>query len=237
MSETVFIHPAEARRRFEEFANGEIDDGNLVEGALLIALEEYPAIDVESYVCRLDELADRIAKRGSPEEPDIFRLGHLHYELFDIEGFSGNESDYYDVRNSFLNEVIDRKLGLPITLSIVFLHVAHRVGMTASGVGLPGHFIVKVQFPLSEIYVDPFHAGRTLTIGEIDTMIGEMSGGEMRLRSQFLRGWSGREILVRVLSNLQKGYQRSGDKRKALSAEERIAILSRFAGPVETGQP
>jgi regulator of sirC expression with transglutaminase-like and TPR domain len=122
-----------------------------------------------------------------------------------------------------------------VSRAVVFIHVAQRVGLNAGGVGLPGHFIVKIRFPLSEIYVDPFHAGRTLTLGEIDSMLGEMSGGEVRLRPHFLRRWSGRETLIRILANLQNSHNRAGDSRKALSAEERIAILTRYAPPMPAG--
>lgn len=231
-TDSLYIHPTEARRRFEEFARREINEANLAEGALLIALEDYPRLEIDACILKLDEIADRVLARMSPGEPEVFALGHIHYELFDIAGFSGNESNYYDVRNAYLNEVIERRLGIPISLAVVFIHVAQRVGLNAGGVGLPGHFIVKVQFPLSEIYVDPFHAGRTLTLGEIDVMLAEMSNGEVRLRPHFLRRWTGRETLIRVLANLQNAHNRSGDARKALSAEERIAILSRYAPPI-----
>ncbi|MFN2442163.1 MAG: SirB1 family protein [Thermoanaerobaculia bacterium] len=230
--EPLYIHPAETRRRFEEFARREINEVNLAEGALLIALEECPQMDVEAYLKRLDDMSERVASRIVMGEPDIFLLGHLHSQLFDIEGFTGNLVGYNEVKNSYLNEVIDSKRGIPITLSIIFLHVAQRVGLDAHGVGLPGHYIVRVQFPLSEVYVDPFHEGRTLTVREIDTMLAEMSGGEIRLRPHFLRRWTGRETLIRLLANLQNGHTRAGDKRKALSAEERIAILSRYAPPM-----
>lgn len=231
-SDSIYIHPTEARRRFEAFAKREINEANLAEGALLIALEEYPRLDIDAYLLALDQIVEKVAARMTPGEPDVFRLGHIHYELFDVAGFVGNERSYFDPKNSYLNEVVDRRLGIPITLSIVFIHVAQRVGLNASGVGLPGHYIVKVQFPLSEIYVDPFHAGRTLTLGEIDAMVAEMSSGEIRLKPHFLRRWTGRETLIRLLANLQNAWSRVGDTRKATSAEERIAVLSRYAPPM-----
>ncbi len=230
-SDPLYVHPAEARRRFEEYARGEIRESNLAAGALLVALEEYPGLDAEEYIGKLEGVADRVRGRMGPREPEVFRLGHLHHELFDAEGFSGNAQNYYDVRNSFLNEVIDRKVGLPITLATVFIDVARRVGLNASGIGLPGHYIVRVQFPLSEVFIDPFHAGRTLTLAEIDTMLSEMSGGQVRLRPHFLRRWSARETLIRLLANLQNAFDRAGEAKKAASAAERIAILSRSGPP------
>jgi regulator of sirC expression with transglutaminase-like and TPR domain len=230
-SDPLYVHPAEARRRFEEYCAGEIREANLARGALLVALEEYPRLDVDAYLEELETLAASVRRRMGTGEPGIFRLGHLHHVIFEEAGFNGNAQNYYDVRNSFLNEVIDRKVGLPITLSTVFIDVARRIGLNASGLGLPGHYIVRVQFELSEVFIDPFHAGRTLTLLEIDTMLAEMSGGQVRLRPHFLRRWSARETLIRLLANLQNAFARAGDEKKASGAAERIAILNRNAPP------
>jgi regulator of sirC expression with transglutaminase-like and TPR domain len=222
---TVFIHKAEARRQLREFAAGEINNANLARGALLIALEDYPQLDVDAYVRRLDDLGDRVARRCTPAEPPIFHLGHLHAEMFDVDAYLGDAQSYYDPRNVYLNEVIDRKQGLPISLAIIFLHVASRVGLNAAGVGLPGHYIVKVQFDLNEVYIDPFHGGATLTMPEIAEMLSQITGGRAKLSSEHLRAWSGRETLLRVLGNLQSMWMRAGDAKKAEAAAERIEIM------------
>ena len=205
---------------------GEITNENLAYGALLIALEDNPRIDVAHYVAELDALASRAAQRCSRGEPPIFRLGHLHAELFDAAGYRGDTTNYYDPRNAYLNEVIDRKLGLPITLSILFLHIASRLGLAAAGVGLPGHYIVKVQFELNEVYVDPFGGGTTLTLPEISELLQQLSGGSIPLASEHLRSWSGRETLHRVLGNLSGMWNRAGDSRKAAAARERMELLA-----------
>ncbi len=223
----MLIHPAEARRRFVEYAEGEITNENLARGALLIALEDYPRLDVNGYLDELDALALRVQRRCSKGEPPVFRLGHLHAEMFDSDGYRGDTQNYYDARNAYLNEVIDRKLGIPITLAIVFLHVATKIGLTASGVGLPGHYIVKVQFELNEVYVDPFHSGSTLTIPEIGALLQQLSGGSQQLVSEHLRAWSGRETLQRVLANLVSMWSRAGDTRRAATAKERMELLAR----------
>lgn len=222
---TTFIHPAEARRRFAELAAGEIGVRDLAVGALLIALEEYPRLDVDRYLGELEGVAERVRRRGSAADPPVFRLGHLHAELFDVDGYRGDEASYYDPRNAYLNEVIDRKIGLPILLSILYLDVAARVGLNAAGVGLPGHYIVKVQFEMNELYVDPFHGGTTLTMSEIAAMISGISGGQVRLTSEHLRAWTPRQTLVRVLSNLQNMWGRVGEARKAQAAAERVELL------------
>ncbi len=221
----ALIHPAEARRQFREFAEGEISSADLARGALLIALEDYPHLDVAEPLATLDDLAERVRERSSPGDPPVFVLGHLHREMFDVDRYRGDAVHYYDPKNAYLNEVIERRTGLPLTLSIVFLHVARAIGLSAAGVGLPGHYIVKVQFELNEVYVDPFHGGATLTVGEIAAMLSDMTGGRIRLTSEHLRSWSARETLVRLLANLQNMWNRAGDARKASAAAERIALL------------
>jgi regulator of sirC expression with transglutaminase-like and TPR domain len=223
----ALIHPAEARRQFREFAETEITAADLARGALLIALEDYPQLDIAEPLAMLDDLAERVRERCSPGDPPVFRLGHLHREMFDVDGYRGDAVNYYDTKNAYLNEVIHRRVGLPLTLSIIFLHVANAVGLNAAGVGLPGHYMVKVRFELNELYVDPFHGGATLTVGEIAAMLAEMSGGRIRLASEHLRSWEPRDTLVRLLANLQNMWTRAGDTRKATSAAERITLLQR----------
>ncbi len=230
MTEPALIHPAEARRRFVEFAAGEIDNRNLARGALLIALEDQSQVDIEGSERSLDDLIARVRARSSGQ-PGIFRLGHLHGEMFDRDGYTGDSENYYDPRNAWLNEVIARHRGLPIALSIIFLHVAQRVGLNAAGVGMPGHFLVKVQFELSEVYIDPFNAGTTLTLPEIATLLKELSGGRVDLSSEHLRAWNGRQILARLLANLVNMHSMKGDARRAAAARERMEILS---GPLES---
>ncbi|GAC1432355.1 MAG: SirB1 family protein [Thermoanaerobaculia bacterium] len=223
----ALIHPAEARRQFREYAEKEITNANLARGALLIALEDYPQLDVDEYVSKLDDLARRVAARSSGGEPPVFRLGHLHSEMFDVDEYRGDQSNYYDPRNAYLNEVIDRHLGLPLSLSIIFLHVAAANGLIAFGVGLPAHFLVKVQFELNEVYVDPFHSGATLTVAEIGALVADMTGGRMRLSSEHLRSSTGRQMLFRLLANLQSMWAKSGDLRKSAAAAERMQLLQR----------
>jgi regulator of sirC expression with transglutaminase-like and TPR domain len=222
----MLVHPTEARRQFAELVAGEVTNENLARAALLVALEDYPRLDVDGYLDDLDVLAARVERRCSPGEPEIFRLGHLHAELFDVDGYSGDVDSYYDPRNAYLNEVIDRKVGLPITLSIVFLHIAAKIGLSVAGVGLPGHYLVKVRFELNEVFVDPFHGGTTLTLKDIAELLRQVSGGQIQLTSDHLRAWSGRETLARVLGNLQNMWNRAGDTRRANAARDRLALLA-----------
>ncbi|MEA2570821.1 MAG: hypothetical protein QOI24_2822 [Acidobacteriota bacterium] len=222
---TFITHPAEARRQFLELAETEIATGDLARCALLIALEDYPRTDVPRYLAELESLVTRVRAKAVAGEPPIFLLGHLHAEMFDVDGYTGNSDNYYDPRNAYLSDVIDRKIGLPIALSVIFLHVANAVGLEAYGVGLPGHFIVKVQFELNEVYVDPFHGGTTLTQPEIAQLLSNISNGQLRLAAEHLRAWAPRQTLIRLLANLESMWRGSGDARKAAAARERMLIL------------
>ena len=157
--------------------------------ALAIAAGEYPDLDIGHYLARLDELA-----AGLPATADAV-VTRLFHEL----GLRGNETDYYDARNSFLSDVLDRRLGIPITLSVVFLEVSRRVGLGAAGVGFPGHFLVRV----GDEVLDPFHGGVRRTLDGAHPSVGN------------------RYILNRMLVNLRTIYRRRGDT----SREENIAAL------------
>ncbi|MEA2492007.1 MAG: hypothetical protein QOH21_3799, partial [Acidobacteriota bacterium] len=152
----MLIHPAEARRQFRELADEDITNQNLARGALLIALEDNPRLDVESYLDELAALAVRVERRCVAGESAIFRLGHLHAELFDVDGYRGDTSSYYDPRNACLNEVIDRKLGIPITLSVVYIEIGARLGLKLEGVSFPSHFLVKCALREGAVILDPY---------------------------------------------------------------------------------
>ena len=131
--------------RFREMVSRPPEQIDLAAAALLIALDEYPALNVSGYLERIDALAERTSSRllfDAAERP-MEAIEAINHQLFEIEGFGGNQEDYYDPRNSFLNDVIDRKTGIPITLSLLYMEVASRVGLKLEGVGMPGHFIVK----------------------------------------------------------------------------------------------
>jgi regulator of sirC expression with transglutaminase-like and TPR domain len=201
---------------------------DLAAAALLIAEEEYPGLDVAAYVSRLDRLAAgvrrRLPPRASSEEPAAAILA-LNGHLFEDEGFHGNQTDYYDPRNNFLNEVLDRKTGIPITLSIVYMEVARRIGFLLHGVGFPGHFLVKYQGPRSTIVIDPFFQGRTLDADDLRQMLSAIHGRTVPLEDRHLNPVGTKQILVRVLHNLRSVYTDRGDARRVMSAIDRILIL------------
>ena len=152
---------SEQYRAFAEAVSG--PEMDLARVALTIALPEYPELDVGRYLARLDELAESVGEAAGTAEDAYRRLACLDYVLFKQQGFKGNAEDYYDPENSFLNRVVDRKTGIPITLSVLYMEVARRVGLEVRGVGFPGHFLVKTVCDGEEVFVDPFHGGSILS--------------------------------------------------------------------------
>ena len=156
-------YQAQARQLFTEMVTGPESRLDLGRAALLIASEEYPGLDILRYVARLEAMAAAVRPAvGTADDPQE-QIEHLNTYLFIERGFRGNMQDYYDPRNSFLNDVLDRKMGIPITISVVYMEVGRRVGMPLQGVGMPGHFIVKYVCPEADIYIDPFNNGRVLS--------------------------------------------------------------------------
>jgi regulator of sirC expression with transglutaminase-like and TPR domain len=198
---------------------------DVARAALAIAREEYPGLDERAYLRRLDELAAAV-QRGVPSgaSPER-RVGRLNGFLFHELGYAGNESDYYDPKNSFLNEVIDRRVGIPITLAILYVEVARRCGLRADGVGFPGHFLCKISLEEGELFVDAFHGGQLLGLDELKRRLLQAEGGQARLDSRVLRAAPPREILVRLLQNLRQIYTRAGDWPRVLSAVDRMLLI------------
>jgi regulator of sirC expression with transglutaminase-like and TPR domain len=145
--------------------------------------------------------------------------------LADEEGFVGDREHYYDPRNSYLSDVLDRRTGIPIALSIVYLEVARRIGFDLVGVGFPGHFLVKCQSPGGEIILDPFDEGRVLDDAKLQSMLDQSFGGQVRHRPSLLRSVTTRQLLYRMLLNLKHIYLRCNDTGRALAAVERMLLV------------
>ena len=170
-------------------------------------------------------------RQQQPSRDDLFadpvtRIMRLNEVLFSEFGFRGNTDQYFDARNSFLNDVLDRRTGIPITLSVVYLEVARRIELPLVGVGLPGHFLVKYDDGAQEILLDPFHSGRLLTEDDCRAKIAEMYQGEMRFHKALLAAVSKRQILLRMLRNLKGIYAQAKDHAKTLSVIERLLLLA-----------
>src|SRR5262245_56639895 len=153
-----------SRRTFQQLVTLPDPAIPLAEAALLMACEEDPQLEISPYLDQLDEIADTVKQQVSEGTDPLNITASINNVLFEQFGFRGNSDDYYDPRNSFFNDVLDRRLGIPITLSLVYLEVARRLNFPMFGVGMPGHFIVKYAARNEEILIDPFHKGMVLTI-------------------------------------------------------------------------
>lgn len=214
-----------ARSRFAELLSLNDDRIGLAEATLLIAAEEYTSLNVEDYIEKLDRFGDIARKRaaGVSEEHEVIRA--LNSTLFEELEFHGNRNSYYDPRNSFLNQVIDRRTGIPITLTVVYIEVAKRIGLHIHGVGLPYHFIAKYETEAGDIFIDPFNEGRLLNAYDCAGLLTEMSGGKDELQPEHLDSVSNKRILARILLNLL-GLYRASDPRRALATIERLLLIN-----------
>jgi regulator of sirC expression with transglutaminase-like and TPR domain len=221
--------PSRARERFAELVSGSEADLNLAEAALLIAQEEQPELDVAAYLGRLDALADSVRSRLPEAASFADIIQALNTVLFEEEGLSGNQTDYHDPRNSFLNEVLDRKLGIPITLSLVYIEVGNRLGVPLVGVGFPGHFVVKYAGPDGETVLDPFQAGSRVSQAQMEDKLRAMYGPNNPFAGQLpklLAAVGKKDMLLRMLRNLKQIYTQKEDFERALSVVERILLVA-----------
>jgi regulator of sirC expression with transglutaminase-like and TPR domain len=198
---------------------------DLGRAALTIALADYPDLDIAGYLRRIDALAVAVSQRAGADT-DVYRaIAALNYVLFKEQGFRGNRDDYYDPKNSFLNEVIERKRGLPITLSILYMEVGQRIGLAIDGVGFPGHFLVKTRAAGDEIVIDPFNAGDVKSFEELQALLDQIYGGRVRFHRDLLAALPKKQILKRMLGNLKAIYGRRDELVKMAAVLDRLIIL------------
>ena len=214
-----------ARQMFAQEARQPERDLDLARAALLVAKEQYPGIAVEQYLARLDQLAEEVKDRLADETAPLVVLEELTRCLFERNGFRGNKEAYYDPRNSFLNDVLDRRLGIPITLGIVMLEVGWRLRLPLEGVNFPHHFLVRSHGDALDLLIDPFESGRARYEDQAQELLDRVYGGKVRLKESFLRKATKRDVLARMLNNLKGVYLNAGDDARALAMVERMLIL------------
>jgi regulator of sirC expression with transglutaminase-like and TPR domain len=201
------------------------DDFALDQAALLIGAWDFPQRDLEQYRGELDRIASRVAPEVERAANGIGRARAISDCLFDHLGFTGNTDDYYDPRNSFLCDVLDRRVGIPISLSVLYLEVSRRVGVLAQGVNFPGHFLVRVAIEDAWLFLDPFAHGRTLAPADLETLLRKTTTPDAVLEPSVIAAASKRQILSRMLVNLAGIYGRHGDLVRSLDVLERLAVL------------
>src|SRR5437588_961774 len=178
----VLTHPAVARQRFREIASRPDQHIDLIEGSLVIALEDDPAVDIDRHLGHVNQWSDAVRERlmGARDVERIVEA--INRLLFEEEGFHGEDEDYYDPRSALLSETLERHAGLPISLSVLYIEISRRVGADVSGVSLPGRFLVKFSGSFGVVIVDPFDGGRILSMAELQKLLDEIYGGGVQLR-------------------------------------------------------
>ncbi len=198
---------------------------NLERAALYVALEDYPDLDVNTYIHTLDTMAAVIKERLPVELYPLKILKTIQQYLYENLGYSGDRAEYYDPRNSFLNQVIDRRRGIPITLSLVYLAIARRINFPMVGINLPGHFIIRPIAEDLEIFVDPFNGGEILFLQDCEELLVKVFDRRVQLQPEYLAPVSNRQLLGRLLTNLKVIYVNQRNFSKAIQASERILLL------------
>jgi regulator of sirC expression with transglutaminase-like and TPR domain len=216
---TLFAHLA-------TLPDAEID---LPQAALVIAESEYPDLDIPRYLAVLEDLgatARRRVQGASEDEPEGGAIAQVAQWLYGQAGFHGNNEDYYDPKNSFLNEVIDRRTGIPITLAVVLLDVCRRAGIAAHGVSFPGHFLVRTEDPdETAVFLDPFD-GRILSRADLRALHARATGQLADPDPRLLEPASRRHTLLRLLNNLRGIYAARSDRVRLLGILERMLVLA-----------
>jgi len=237
MSEEFMAARERVRQAFISLIAGNDASIDLARAALLIAAEEYPALDIDQYMARLTELADKVRLRlqeqqGSPNPPAtkdeyVVVLAAMNTLLFEQERFRGNRIDYYNPQNSFLNRVLERRLGIPLTLSLIYMEVGKRLGLHIDGIGMPFHFMVRCSFAGDEpLYIDPYEKGRFLNETDCRQRLSQIFKNEKDFDPSWLEPLGTRQILLRMLTNLKHIYIHRKDFRRALMACDRILLLN-----------
>ncbi|MGB8702008.1 MAG: transglutaminase-like domain-containing protein [Thermosynechococcaceae cyanobacterium] len=198
---------------------------SVAEAALYIAQEGYPDLSVGHYLQRLDEMAEIVSRRMPPEPYPLRIVKTINQYLYGELGFWGNEPDYYNPDNSFLNRVLDLRTGIPITLSLVYLEIAQRIGFPMEGINFPGHFLIRPVQADMDLYVDPFHQGDILFRQDCRNRLETLYGHPVPLRSEFFAAIGPRSFLIRMLTNLKHIYLNQGNLLKCLAASERILLV------------
>ncbi|MCU0927678.1 MAG: tetratricopeptide repeat protein [Burkholderiaceae bacterium] len=206
------------------------DDFSAFEAAVSIAQDEYPDLDPQGVLAEVDALADRLRRRLSADAAPLQRLRLLNRYFFQELGFSGNVNDYYDARNSYLNDVLATRRGIPITLALLYVELATQVGLTARGVSFPGHFLVKLRMPRGEVVIDPFN-GRSLSREELEERLQPyrrqhgLGGDDEIPLGLFLQAAPPRDTLARMLRNLKEIHRTAEDWPRLLAVQQRLVVL------------
>ncbi len=196
---------------------------NLVEKSLKFAqLLEYPELDVDEYIKKIIIIGKSLKESVSDVKNPTYLISMLNEHLFENLGFSGDDNDYYNPKNNFLNEVIDKKIGLPITISILYVEIAKFIGLELKIVGFPGHVLVKYN---EEMILDPFYDGILLDVDDLQEILDRNFGDQIEFKPEFLDEVNSEQILLRMSRNLKNSYIQSFGYDKALRCVNMILAI------------
>ena len=193
---------------------------NLIEKCLKLAqILEYPELDISKYIEKINEIGNSLKLKISNIKNSTYLISVLNEHFFDSYGFNGNNEDYYDPGNNFLNVVLDKMTGIPITLSIIYSQVAKKIGLDLKIVGFPGHVVVKYE---KEMILDPFFRGRLLTIEDLEEILYRNFGEDVEFIPEYLNEATTDQVLIRLLRNLKNAYTQSYAYDKAIRCTNMI---------------
>jgi regulator of sirC expression with transglutaminase-like and TPR domain len=217
---------ARSRQTFQQLVT--LPDGAipLAETALLMACEEYPQLTISPYLDQLDDIAEQIRQTITFNDSPLEVVEKINDVLFGVLGFRGNTEDYYDPRNSFFNDVMERRVGIPITLSAVYLEIARRLEFPLAGVGMPGHFLLKYNDHTLEFFLDPFNRGDLLSQDDCETRLKQLYGDTLQFSEHLLATVTHRQILARMLNNLKAIYLKGQTYDKGLPIVDMMMMVN-----------
>ena len=187
---------------------------------------QHPSLDIEGQLQIMDSIASELKIFVNYKKRPTEIINAMNEYIFEKQVFSGNSQDYYDPRNSYLNDVIARKTGIPITLSVLYIELARRVQFKLYGVGFPGHFLIKYTDNDLEIVLDPFSKGRILAYEDYQALLDQLYNGQVTFEKRFLNAVTNEQILIRMLRNLKDAFIYSYDYDNALMATEMVLAIN-----------
>ncbi len=204
-------------------------EDDLLRSSLLISRYiEYPQLDVEGYILKVNAMARELLFCVDDESNTFSKIKLINNYLFTVKGFEGNKKDYYNPKNSFINDVIDSKKGIPITLSIIYMHVSRLVGLDVKGICFPGHFLVKVYDDGQSFIIDPYNKGEVVTKEKCLYILGELFGDDVEFEERFLESSSNTQILKRVVNNLKNIYVMTKEYQKSFKTVDIMMSLDPY---------
>ena len=218
------------RELFATLVNSPQRDFDLAKGALYIAAEDYPAVDVEESTSMLDNLAGEIRERLEPSMDLPAKLRALSSYLRDTQGYSSDDEDHFNPRNLYLDQVLARRKGMPITLSLVYSEVGARLGMLFEIIDLPNRLVMRTPSQDEDIYLDPYQHGELMTREECGKLTANVFGGLVQLSEEYFKPCTKKQLLVNMLSNLKMTHVRRRDYQHAIAAADRVALLNPYMG-------